>query len=338
MKYIREEIMALKSSHRLLIPLIIVIGCIVGILLVIDPVTEVNAKPINPGSSFMAVSDEESAPVMKSVNASVLTSRISQPVRRMADAQCVLDDTGVISHWQLNESAGATTFQDIFGGHNGLCNSGLCPTATNGIKSGAFEFNAATQTSIYVPLPQVPAQEPNDDFDWTLSDNISIGLWVKTNQDCSGNKVYVGRYRISIDNATWWVGCAAATNKSEVGVAVFRFRDATSTPRQVNGTSRINDGQWHYLVGVRNGSSDTNYLYVDGVLENSLTSPDYSEDFFSDRRITFGGYDEPHDYYFTGILDEISIYHRALSYAEILVNYKHCSGEPFTTFLPLSLK
>jgi hypothetical protein len=95
-------------------------------------------------------------------------------------------------------------------------------------------------------------------------------------------------------------------------VAVFRLRDATSTPRQVNGTSRINDGQWHYLVGVRNGSNDTNYLYVDGVLENSLILPDYSEDFFSDRRITFGSYDEPHDYYFTGTLDDVSIFHRAL--------------------------
>jgi hypothetical protein len=31
-------------------------------------------------------------------------------------------------------------------------------TATNGIKSGAFEFNATTPTSIYVPLPQVPAK------------------------------------------------------------------------------------------------------------------------------------------------------------------------------------
>jgi hypothetical protein len=148
----------LKSSRRLLIPTIIVIGCIVGIFLVIDPVSSVNAKPINPGSSSMAVSDKESFPVLKSVNASVLSPRISQPDRRMADAQCVLDDTDIISHWQLNESTGATTFQDIFGGHDGKCDSGLCPTATNGIKSGAFEFNATTPTSIYVPLPQVPAK------------------------------------------------------------------------------------------------------------------------------------------------------------------------------------
>ncbi len=330
--------MAMKSSHMLSIPIFIVIGCIAGIFLVIGPVNAVDAKPIDLGSSSLAISDEESVPALKPVNASVLSSRTSQPVRGMADAQCDLDDTGIISHWQLNESAGATTFQDIFGGHDGLCDSGLCPTSTNGIKSGAFEFNAATQTSIYVPLPQVPAQEPNDDFDWTLSDDISIGLWVKTNQDCSGNKVYVGRYRTSVDNATWWVGCAADTNNSEVGVAVFRLRDATSTPRQVNGTSRINDGQWHYLVGVRNGSNDTNYLYVDGVLENTLISPDYSEDFYSDRRITFGGYDEPQDYYYTGALDEISIHQRVRSSFEIFVHYKHCAGVPFTTFLPLSIK
>ena len=98
MKYIEGEVMAMKSSRRLLIPIIIVIGCIAGILLVIDPVTAVNAKPINPGSSSTAVSDEESVPVPKSVNASVLSSRISQPDWSMADAQCVLDDTGIISH------------------------------------------------------------------------------------------------------------------------------------------------------------------------------------------------------------------------------------------------
>jgi hypothetical protein len=72
----------LKSSRRLLIPTIIVIGCIVGIFLVIDPVSSVNAKPINPGSSSMAVSDKESFPVLKFVNASVLSPRISQPDRR----------------------------------------------------------------------------------------------------------------------------------------------------------------------------------------------------------------------------------------------------------------
>jgi hypothetical protein len=152
------------------------------------------------------------------------------------------------------------------------------------------------------------------------------------------NKVFVGRYRKTIDNGTWWVGCAAESKNSEVGVAVFRFRDAMSTPRQVNGTSRINDGQWHYLVGVRDGSNDTNYLYVDGVLENSLVSPDYSEDFFSNARITFGSYDDPQDYYFTGALDEVSIFHRALSDSEILKHYHLCSGKPYNTFMPLSLK
>ena len=123
-------------------------------------------------------------------------------------------------------------------------------------------------------------------------------------------------------------------------MAVFRLRDSNLNHRQANGTTKINDGQWHYIVGVRDGVNDKNYLYVDGVLEKTMDINDavYSGHFYSDIRLTMGSYDRPHDYYFEGELDEVSIYHRALSYSEILVHYKHCIGEPFTTFLPLSLK
>ena len=104
-------------------------------------------------------------------------------------------------------------------------------------------------------------------------------------------------------------------------------------------TTRINDGQWHYIVGVRDGGSDKNYLYVDGVLENTLTTPDYlGGDFVSNFRLTMGSYDDPRDYYYEGVLDEVVIYDRALPKSEIESYFNACIVLTPDIYLPLILR
>jgi hypothetical protein len=162
----------------------------------------------------------------------------------------------------------------------------------------------------------------------------------KTTQNCLGNKVFVGRYRETIPNGTWWVGCAPVDKEdpeNEDGVAVFRLRDSNLNPRQADGTSKINDGLWHYIVGVRDKSNDKDYLYVDGRLDGMFNSPAFTGNFSSDDPITLGAYDEPRNYYLEGRLDEIVTYNRVLSGGEISSHFTDCSPTRFT-YLPIISK
>jgi hypothetical protein len=57
------------------------------------------------------------------------------------------------------------------------------------------------------------------------------------------------------------------------------LRDSDRIVGQVTGSTVINDGKWHFITGVRVGvdpditvtDDDKNLIYVDGVLEGTVT-------------------------------------------------------------------
>ena len=244
--------------------------------------------------------------------------------------ECVLDTTDMISHWPLNEPLGAKTFVDVAGAFNGTCTDN-CPTKTFGKIGGAFTFVASEKDVISVPADVPPGQGI---YDSMANGDFSAGVWVKTTQICItneiNNKVFFGRYRDDNINGTWWLGC-----KEPGGLAVFRLRDSTDTFRQIDGTSKITDGQWHYIVGVRDAGADKNYLYVDGILENMLEAPLYTGNFSSDMPITMGAYDEPTNYYLDGTLDEVVLYDRVMPANEIGSYYDACEAASAFTYIPI---
>jgi hypothetical protein len=262
---------------------------------------------------------------------------VSKELMSTSNAGCAVSNTDLIAHWPLDDGQGATTFADVFGGHDGSCTGETCPVSIDGKVGGAFAFTSSESDSIEVLSSTA--------FDWLNADSFSVGVWVKTSQNCEGNKVFVGRYRDSTANPThgnWWVGCKPIDEgdpENEVGVAVFRLRTAGNLNRQVNGTSQINDGEWHHIVGVRDGSNDKNYLYLDGKLEGTLDTPDYlGGDFVSDQVITMGSYEENATYLYDGVLDEVVIHKRALPESEIKQYFDACIVLSPNIYLPLVMK
>jgi hypothetical protein len=250
---------------------------------------------------------------------------------------CTLNTTGLVAHWPLDEALGASTFVDVVGSMNGTCEGAKCPTKSFGKVGTAFNFVASEQDVISVPAAVDPGKSFFDTF---ANGNFSAGVWVRTVQICevSGpeelkNKVFFGRYRDVQANGTWWLGCTEPG-----GVAVFRLRDSSNIPRQVNGTTRINDGRWHYIVGVRDAGADKNYLYVDGQLEGMLDTPLYTGNFSSDWQVTMGAYDEPRNYYLDGILDDIVLYNRVIPENEIATYYGACKTVDITNYLPMIVR
>jgi len=264
----------------------------------------------------------------------VENSRVQAPVSAAQGDECILNTTDLVSHWPLDEQVGATTFVDVVGSFNGTCQGDTCPIRSFGKIGGAYTFVASDKDVISVPADVNPGKAV---YDTMANGDFSAGVWVKTTQTCItgeiNNKVYFGRYRDVNINGTWWLGC-----REPGGFAVFRLRDSTDTVRQIYGTSKITDGQWHYVVGVRDAGSDKNYLYVDGKLEGMLDAPLYTGNFSSDMPITMGAYDEPTPYYLDGTLDEVVLYDRVLPANEIGLYYDACEAASAFTYIPIVVR
>jgi len=113
------------------------------------------------------------------------------------------------------------------------------------------------------------------------------------------------------------------------------------------GTSTLNDGSWHHVVGVDTGS--TVKIYVDGVLEIDSTPAGYITPTTTTNSLTIGRRSVSADSYFNGLIDEVAIWNRTLSAQEIINLYKRgvlrlnlsvrscddasCNGEEFSEVL-----
>jgi hypothetical protein len=218
----------------------------------------------------------------------------------------------MIAYWKLDETGGSE-FIDYFGGNNGVCNEagGKCPTPVIPVESflnGAQSFDGTDEIN-------VPSDEA---FNWGADSSFSIEVWanIALGGTCDKSNVFIGRHAGSFESA-WWVGCNPGSAK-----AVFSIRDSTMVGMEISAGPALNDGEWHHVVAVRDGSKDENQLYVDGVLVASAPV-NYLGDWISDKGISIGYHNvweyteyKP-SYHFTGKLDEIAIYGRALSLAEI---------------------
>jgi hypothetical protein len=94
-----------------------------------------------------------------------------------------------------------------------------------------------------------------------------------------------------------------------------------STGSQVTSTTILNDGNWHFVAGVYDGSTSNSYLYVDGQLNASLklTSAASSE---PDAHLYLGGNSDfplvdSKQRYFSGALSEAAFFTNALTSAQV---------------------
>ena len=224
--------------------------------------------------------------------------------RALSDAEIQqhfgMNNYTVDHHWSLDETD--APFADSFGGPSIECNSGDCPEYTIGKVNGAREFTTATQLNI-----------PNSSiFDWNASASFSIEAWIKTDpgDTCAGNQVVIGRQGAST-NLHWFVGCL------EGGHAGFNLIGKNGeTAGLLSGTSAIGDGNWHHVVAVLDaGPANVIKLYVDGVKEAS--APGNYTSGFDEAGIPVNIGHLIEAYHFTGALDELSVYNRALSDGEV---------------------
>jgi len=108
----------------------------------------------------------------------------------------------------------------------------------------------------------------------------------------------------------------AQINFTTAGKIEFRCDDET---KKLHYFYPYGAGEWHHIVGVANGANM--YLYVDGV---EVASREYATTNYGSNANSFniGGNVSGSGNYFTGSIDEVVAYNRALSAAEVALLFQ----------------
>jgi len=208
---------------------------------------------------------------------------------------------GCIAYWNLNDDgSGGVSLVDSTGNGNTLVNSGGVALDPNGIIDQAASIDAGSQFS---SSTLIVGSWPLSYSSWIQSSTVGQnGAWGGISTG------YPGFFRtLAID-----------------GDILFQAPNAAIVST-TSGT--YNDGAWHYVVGVADGTNI--YLYVDGVLVASDANTSTS----SSGILFING--EPGESYGSSNMDEVGIWDRGLSPSEVTTLYNNGAGNtyPFNNIL-----
>ena len=139
----------------------------------------------------------------------------------------------------------------------------------------------------------------------SFTDGLTIEAWVKTDQAGQGNTWMVNRVLSGGTDTGWRLGVVGGKPCFEV--------PQTSFSHHLSGPDPLPTGRWVYLAGTFDGK--TMRLYVDGVERATMDRPGPIKP--SNLHLVLGNYEVGHDAYFRGLLDDVRLWSRPLSAAEI---------------------
>ena len=199
--------------------------------------------------------------------------------------------TGLVAAYALNEGAG-TTITDASGNGNSGTISGGFAWSSAGRWGGALSFNGVNS------LARVPSSASLN-----LGAAMTLEAWIQPTAAQSGWRTIVQRevdaYFLNASNDT---GPLLPSGGGTLGGATVFVSGPTASP--------IN--AWTHVALTYNGT--TLRLYVNGVLAASQARTGSIQ--ASSSPLWIGG-NSPYGEYFQGLIDEIRIYNRALTQAEI---------------------
>ncbi len=214
-------------------------------------------------------------------------------------------DTSLKGYWSFDgQDISSTTAYDRSGaGNNGtLTNS---PTIIQGPAGQALRFNGSTN---YVSLG-TPAS-----LGFAPSTAHTVSAWTNTTL----SKTSSGLFQTIV--ALGSMGCCGTESSLSIldsgGSGIYQFRFALSGIGNINSTFDIVPNTWYHVVGVWDGT--TAYIYINGVLNISGTLSGSINNWTNNAYI--GAADGPGSF-FNGSIDEVRVYNRVLTAAEIKSQY-----------------
>ena len=94
--------------------------------------------------------------------------------------------------------------------------------------------------------------------------DITVECWVKTGS--GGQQMIIEKF----DGGGYPFALRINDTTTDTGIPMFAAYDGVNFPR-TKAVTLINDSTWHHLAGVRNSTTGSIYIFVDGIMEGSLT-------------------------------------------------------------------
>jgi hypothetical protein len=215
---------------------------------------------------------------------------------------------GLVAHWTFDEGAGTVIGDHSGNGHTGALVGGAWITGRFG---NALHFEIGDGVSV----PDFPQ----------ASGSMSVSLWVRPPAGDFGNP-----FLTLISTEIVWTGgwelnvrLTPASTIYDFGFPRGNFQDDTTY--ELFDCSCVEVNQWTHLVAVVDGQAEEIVFYSNGEFQghSSIANPLKP----GSPTLYIGRWSEL-DRQFTGDLDDIAVYSRALAPAEAAALYQHPAPDP----------
>lgn len=212
---------------------------------------------------------------------------------------------GLIARYLMSGNA-----QDAANNNAGTLQNAPASTADRfGNANKALSFNGSSQ---YIST----ANAYNNPTEFTIS------IWFKTNTATGGKLIGFGREQTGTSGQ--YDRHIYMTNTGQLYFGIYN-----GTVQTVSSVASFNDNNWHQVTATLSPTTGM-ALYVDGVqagVNATATSPENYTGYWRTGYDNMNGWTaQPTNHYFTGVLDDALIYHRALSAAEVNTVYVSPDG------------
>jgi glucose/arabinose dehydrogenase/PKD repeat protein len=206
---------------------------------------------------------------------------------------------GLVGGWRLDEGAGTSTADVSGNGITGTLVGG--PAWSAGVRGNALTFAGTTQ---YVNLGNPAALQ--------LTGSMTLSAWIRISSNPGDDGAIVAK----LGGAGWQLKTSPDTG---VRTAAIQISSNGSDSIQRYSSTVLQAGTWYHLAGVFDAAARTLSVYVNGVLDNGVLSGTVPAAQWNDpeavniaQRAGFPG-----TFNFLGAIDEVHVFNRALSAAEI---------------------
>jgi len=272
------------------------IGCLVNGVSTADP--EYNPGPLEFNTTYYWAVDE----VNGSPNNTTYTGQVLS-FTTMPDIPIINPD--LVGWWTFDEGAGSTALDWSGHGNHGAIQGDHAWVGGHDGYGGALNLDGIGD---YVHCGNAAI------FD--ITEQITVAVWIKVEKFEQEWQGIVTKgdtaWRIVRDNKTDQVQFACD------GVAAL------------SGTINVNDGQWHHILGLYDGSQI--YLYVDGLVDVSEAASGTISTNSHNLLIGETERESGKGRYWNGLIDDVRIYNKALTQEEI---EQVMRGDPTLAYSPI---
>jgi PKD repeat protein len=205
---------------------------------------------------------------------------------------------GLVAGYRFSEGSGSTTADLSGNGFTGTLVNG--PIWTTGRYGGGVSFNGSS----YIDLGNPASLQ--------LTGSMTLTAWIKI----SANPADDGAIVAKLGSAGWQLKTTPDTGPRTAGIQISS-NGSDSIQRYSNAVLAANT--WYHLAGVYDAAARTLSVYVNGVLDNGVLSGTIpASQFNSGERVDIAQRTGlPGQFNFLGVIDEVHVFNRALSGAEI---------------------